>query len=284
MSFAQGRRFAACSDTAEDASAAAAQTAAARKLPVWSWTDAVVQADIQPLTKLVCLNIARYLSSAGKGWRISVKDMMRDTGLSNRSIATHLQLAADAKLIIIKRELGPHGQRGVTTYIPCFPDGVELAREAEMPPSEPGSRGPREAGSPGPDAAASLRPSEPGSRQRSSQEKTSHSPSTPKKQGRAAAAIGVGGFAELLKQLKGTGCAPHVVDALIAQVVDAGIIVPNNPAGLFRTVCKHLAQYPARVLSMAADELIAGTSRRIKVTAPQAFHRCCRSSDPQKRR
>lgn len=135
------------------------------KKPVWSWTDAVAKADVPPLTKLVCLNIARYFSSAGKGWRVSIKEMMADTGLSNRSLATHLQLAADAKLLIVKREAGPHGQRGVTTYIPCFPDGTELAREAELPPREGDSLGLSEPSSPGPSEPASPRPREPRSRQ-----------------------------------------------------------------------------------------------------------------------
>jgi hypothetical protein len=125
-----------------------------QKKPVWTWTGAVAAADVPPLTKLVCLNIARYLSSAGKGWRLSIEQMMLDTGLSNRSLATHLQKAKEAGLLDIKRMPGSKGQRGVTLYRPRIPDGVELAREpAEMPgegepPSEGGSRGQREGGSP----------------------------------------------------------------------------------------------------------------------------------------
>lgn len=136
-----------------------------QKIPVWSWTGAVAVADVEPLTKLVCLNIARYLSDAGKGWRISVKQMMADTGLSNGSIATHLKKAEAAKILVIQRTAKPNGQRGVTLYKPRFPDNVELSREpAEMPGDDGdcGSTGPSVRGTPG--VAAPSAPCTPGPR------------------------------------------------------------------------------------------------------------------------
>lgn len=141
------------------------------KNPVWNWTHAIAITKVPPPTKLVCLNIARYLSDAGRGWRISVEQMMADTGLSNTSIAKHLQNAVDAGLLIIQRTPGPKGQRGVTMYKPRFPDGVERAREPmEMPgePPPPGVSEPREPASRGPREVGSLRtqpPREAGSRQ-----------------------------------------------------------------------------------------------------------------------
>jgi hypothetical protein len=84
------------------------------KIPVWSWRDAIAKADVPPLTKLVCYDISRYLSDAGKGWRIPVKDIIRDTGLGNQAVANHLRNAVDAGLLIAKRELGPNGAIAVS--------------------------------------------------------------------------------------------------------------------------------------------------------------------------
>ena len=53
---------------------------AQQKVPVWEWTGAIAATDVPSLTKLVCLNIARYLSSDGKGWRVSIKQMMAIQG------------------------------------------------------------------------------------------------------------------------------------------------------------------------------------------------------------
>ena len=119
------------------------------RIPVWNWTGAVVATKVKPPTKLVCLAIARYLSDAGKGWRISVADLMRDTGLSNRSVATHLELAHKAGLLAIERNIGRNGRREVTTYAARFPDGVTLATgPAELPSEGPSPRRPREGASP----------------------------------------------------------------------------------------------------------------------------------------
>ena len=128
------------------------------KQPVWSWTDAVVAADVPSLTKLVCLNIARYLSSAGKGWRISIEQMVEDTGLSDRATRLHLKKAAAAGLIAIKREYNHLGHRAITQYIPRFPDGVELSKEPASLPAPDAARdldglpAPRTGRLPAPDA------------------------------------------------------------------------------------------------------------------------------------
>lgn len=123
-----------------------------QKIPVWNWTGAIAAANVEPTTKLVCFAIARYLNDAGKGWRITVKQLMADTGLSNKTISTHTEKAEGAGLLAIERTLKTNGQRGTNFYKPRFPDIVELSREpAELPgddgesrrapPSVPGTRG-----------------------------------------------------------------------------------------------------------------------------------------------
>jgi hypothetical protein len=135
-----------------DTAPTAAETATESKqlIPVWSWRDAIAKANVPPLTKLVCYDISRYLSDAGKSWRVPVKDIMRDTGLSNWAVAAHLKHAVDAGLLVIKREIGPSGQRGVSRYVPRFPANMVLDHEPAEPmqdeaPREPASHGnPRE--------------------------------------------------------------------------------------------------------------------------------------------
>lgn len=141
----------------------------ARKTPVWTWRDAVRQADVPPLTKLVCYSIANYLTDLGRGCFPGVETLIADTGLSNRSVATHVQHAVDAGLLVVERRRAGNGQVLLTHYLPRFPDNAELARDpaamqqphdeendgerhvkdvhvAEPEPCEGGSRGPREPG------------------------------------------------------------------------------------------------------------------------------------------
>jgi hypothetical protein len=164
--------------------AGATAEAAPKRIPVWSWRDAIAKANIPPLTKLVCYDISRYLSDAGKSWRIPVKDIIRDTGLSNRAVATHLANAVAAGLLVIRREMGADGRRGVSKYVPKFPDYMDLAREPAEPmqdvhaadgPSDECSRGrPREEYSRGPCEPSSSEtpsPREAGSRQESFHQK-----------------------------------------------------------------------------------------------------------------
>ena len=99
------------------------------KAPVWSWRDAIRQTDVPPLTKLVCMMIACYLSDAGKGWRITVEELMRDTGMGNKAVARHLANAQRAGLLAIVRHHDGKGYRTATEYQPRFPYGAELSQQ-----------------------------------------------------------------------------------------------------------------------------------------------------------
>ncbi len=119
------------------------------KIPVWKWTEAVTRTDVPPLTKLVCLVIATRLnaSDAGRGWIISVADIMAASGLSNRAVALHVQNARDAGLLEIVRLHNGHGHRTGTRYTPTFPlvPGDEPAQDAGDTSSDPPSREPEAA-------------------------------------------------------------------------------------------------------------------------------------------
>ena len=108
--------------------AKASGAAVAGQIPVWTWRDAVRQCAIPPLTKLVCYSIANYLSDVGAGCFPGIATLMRDTGLSNRSLATHIQNAVDAGLLTLERRKGSNGRHLVTHYLPRFPAHATLAR------------------------------------------------------------------------------------------------------------------------------------------------------------
>ena len=97
------------------------------RIPVWTWRDAVRRTPIAPLTKLVCYSLANYLSDAGRTAAPTIEMLIEDTGLSNRSIATHLQHAVGIGLLAIKRRTARDGRYLRNVYLPRFPDTVSVA-------------------------------------------------------------------------------------------------------------------------------------------------------------
>jgi hypothetical protein len=166
-----------------DTETTGAESAPKKRIPVWTWRDAIWKSDLPSGSKLVCLAIAEFLSDAGETWRVPVKTIMEMTGFSNRVVAAHLKTAKKAGVLVIKREMGPHGRRGITRYAPKFPDHMDLDRNpAEFmdgQPSDETTRGaPSDETSPWtapPSDETSFRPSDETSRQISShQEEASH--------------------------------------------------------------------------------------------------------------
>src|SRR5690554_1424273 len=107
-----------------------------QRVPVWTWRDAVRKASVPPLTKLVCWGIANYLSDVGEGCFPTIKMLMADTGLSNKSLTVHVQRAVEYGLLEVTRERGPDGRVRRTIYHPRFPDEAILptSRAADRPP------------------------------------------------------------------------------------------------------------------------------------------------------
>lgn len=100
-------------------------------VPVWTWRDAIRKTPVPPLTKHICNCIANYVSDVGKGAFPSVRQLIDDSGMSNKSVAAHLQNAVDAGLLEIEREKGKDGRFGRSTYYPRFPDDMVLKRRAD---------------------------------------------------------------------------------------------------------------------------------------------------------
>jgi hypothetical protein len=103
----------------------------AGKVPVWTWREAIRKAPVPALTKHICNCIANYVSDVGEGAFPGVETLMKDSGMSNRSVATHLANAEGAGLLKIDRtEVGTDGRFKRSTYYPRFPEDAVLKRQA----------------------------------------------------------------------------------------------------------------------------------------------------------
>jgi hypothetical protein len=98
---------------------------------VWCWRNAIRKSDLPPLAKLCCYVLADYMTDAAKGCFPSIATLMKDTGLSNTSIAKHLRLAIDSGLLLRHRFRDRAGHCAGTNYYPRFPEGPAIEYEEE---------------------------------------------------------------------------------------------------------------------------------------------------------
>ena len=94
----------------------------------WSWRHAVTRSGLPPTTRHVLLTLSIYMDETGRSCFPKVEDLVEATGLSKRSILTHIEAAVGAGWL--KR--GLHGFRGQRwrqlEYEPMWPD-----RDADLP-------------------------------------------------------------------------------------------------------------------------------------------------------
>jgi len=94
------------------------------KKKLHQWAKAINEAKVSAVTKSVCKALAYYLSndSFEKGWPVTIKQLMADTGWSNRTVITHLAKAEEAGLIRKRLCADAAGHRSATRYYPTFPE------------------------------------------------------------------------------------------------------------------------------------------------------------------
>ncbi len=111
----------------------------------WSWRHAIIKSDLQATTRHVLLTISCFMNDVGDGCYPTQEQIAEATGLSDRSIRTHLELAEKAGWIKVTE----HGFRGQKwrnhQYVASWPDTQHVEKGAE-PPSGPFLEG-AEAGS-----------------------------------------------------------------------------------------------------------------------------------------
>jgi hypothetical protein len=98
---------------------------------IWSWRNAIRKSELPPLAKLCCYVLADYMTDAAKGCFPSIATLMKDTGLSNTSIAKHLRLAIGAGLLVRHRFRDRAGHCAGTNYYPRFPERFDIKREGD---------------------------------------------------------------------------------------------------------------------------------------------------------
>lgn len=102
----------------------------AHPITVWSWREGITKSGLQPTTRLVLLTLAVHMNDLGEGCYPSTKTLEAETGLSERSICTHLDLAEKAGWVKKVRH-GYGGQKWARhEYVAAFPEGFTLKREA----------------------------------------------------------------------------------------------------------------------------------------------------------
>ncbi|MEO9231602.1 MAG: helix-turn-helix domain-containing protein [Devosia sp.] len=76
----------------------------------FSWRQAILESNLQPTTRHVLLTLACHMNDAGESCYPSIELLCKETGLSNRSVITHLQNANQDGWIQVSKH-GFSGQR-----------------------------------------------------------------------------------------------------------------------------------------------------------------------------
>lgn len=62
---------------------------------LFPWRSHILKSDLQPTTRLVLLTLSCHMNDAGESCYPSVERLVQETGLTKRSVITHLQIAKD---------------------------------------------------------------------------------------------------------------------------------------------------------------------------------------------
>lgn len=110
-------------------------------MKVWSWRNAIQQAKLEPITKLVLFNLSCHMSDAGENCYPSIPLQASATSLSERSVYNHLLKAEEAGFISISKH-GFAGRKWAhNQYQPLFPKGFDFPSRDEPRSGLRGSQG-----------------------------------------------------------------------------------------------------------------------------------------------
>lgn len=93
--------------------------------PYMSWRQAILKSNLAPVTRHVLLTLGCHMNDAGESCYPSIALLCEETGLSNRSVITHLQIACDLGWVISEKH-GFKGQRWARNeYRISWPEAVK---------------------------------------------------------------------------------------------------------------------------------------------------------------
>ncbi|MBC8730005.1 helix-turn-helix domain-containing protein [Paraburkholderia sp. UCT2] len=92
----------------------------------WTWRHAIINSPLPPTTRHVLLTLSCHVNDVGEDCFPSTKTLARETGLSERSVCTHLELAATEGWFAVRKH-GYGGQKWARhQYYPRVPDDFVL--------------------------------------------------------------------------------------------------------------------------------------------------------------
>jgi hypothetical protein len=107
----------------------------------YTWRAAILKSNLAPTTRHVLLTLSCYVNDIGQSAHPSTKLLTADTGLSERSVITHLQIAKERGWLKVAKH-GFGGQKWAhNEYFPCCPaadyDEIPTEKGAEPPSVAP---------------------------------------------------------------------------------------------------------------------------------------------------
>lgn len=103
-----------------------------QKIKIFSWIDAIKQSSLSPVTRHVLLNLSTYMNQDGESCYPSIDEQAKTTGLSRRSVISHLD-AACAAGFLFKSSHQFAGQKWKRNeYVAIFPEGFSVRRHEDI--------------------------------------------------------------------------------------------------------------------------------------------------------
>jgi hypothetical protein len=109
------------------------------KKQFFSWRQAILEAELQPTSKHVLLTLACHMNDAGESCYPSIELLCRETGLSNRTVITHLQIATEEGWIKVDKHGFAGRQWARNEYRISWPEAVNEVHDHASQGSERGS-------------------------------------------------------------------------------------------------------------------------------------------------
>lgn len=97
----------------------------------WTWRHAILKSDLPATTRHVLLTLSCFMNDVGGGCYPTQEDLAKASGLSDRAVRTHLELA-EKEGWLKRTEHGFRGQRWRNTeYWALWPDPLDVDEGAE---------------------------------------------------------------------------------------------------------------------------------------------------------
>ena len=102
---------------------------------LFSWRHAIQESDLPSITKLVLFNLSIYMNDRGEGCFPSIEKQMEDTGLTNKTICKHIDIACKARFLC-KNKHGYGGQKWARNEYRALMPLVEIEDDSQFNQSE----------------------------------------------------------------------------------------------------------------------------------------------------